>query len=133
MLAQEESRRLGHNFVSSEQILLGLIGEGAGIAAKALKASGVTLQDARVAVEKAIGRGSGFVKVEMPFSDDAKRILESSWEEAKKLEHNNISTEHLLLAILRHEDCVAIKVLRELGVSVISLEKELAKLLEDGK
>ena len=76
MLAQEEARRLGHNFVGTEQILLGLIGEGTGIAAKTLKSMGVNLKDARQEVEKIIGRGSGFVAVEIPFTPRAKRVLE---------------------------------------------------------
>ncbi|CAD6263919.1 unnamed protein product [Miscanthus lutarioriparius] len=75
MLAQEEARRLGHNFVGTEQILLGLIGEGTGIAAKVLKSMGINLKDARVEVEKIIGRGSGFVAVEIPFTPRAKRGL----------------------------------------------------------
>lgn len=85
MLAQEESRRLGHNFVGTEQILLGLIGEATGIAAKVLKSMGVTLKDARTQVEKIIGRGSGFVAVEIPFTPRAKRVLELSLEEARQL------------------------------------------------
>ena len=80
MLAQEEARRLGHNFVGTEQILLGLIGEGTGIAAKVLKSMGINLKDARVEVEKIIGRGSGFVAVEIPFTPRAKRVLELSLE-----------------------------------------------------
>ena len=72
MLAQEEARRLGHNFVGTEQVLLGLIGEGTGVAAKALKSMGVNLKDARAEVEKIIGRGSGFVAVEIPFTPRAK-------------------------------------------------------------
>ncbi|MED5321005.1 MAG: Clp protease N-terminal domain-containing protein, partial [Cyanobacteriota bacterium] len=83
MLAQEEARRLGHNFVGTEQILLGLIGEGTGVAAKVLKSMGVNLKDARVEVEKIIGRGSGFVAVEIPFTPRAKRVLELSLEEAR--------------------------------------------------
>jgi ATP-dependent Clp protease ATP-binding subunit ClpC len=85
MLAQEESRRLGHNFVGTEQILLGLIGEATGIAAKVLKSMGVSLKDARTEVEKIIGRGSGFVAVEIPFTPRAKRVLELSLEEARQL------------------------------------------------
>jgi len=85
MLAQEEARRLGHNFVGTEQILLGLIGEGTGIAAKVLKSMGVNLKEARVEVEKIIGRGSGFVAVEIPFTPRAKRVLELSLEEARQL------------------------------------------------
>lgn len=85
MLAQEEARRLGHNFVGTEQILLGLIGEGTGIAAKVLKSMGINLKDARVEVEKIIGRVSRFVAVEIPFTPRAKRVLELSLEEARQL------------------------------------------------
>ena len=92
MLAQEEARRLGHNFVGTEQVLLGLIGEGTGVAAKTLKSMGVNLKDARVEVEKIIGRGSGFVAVEIPFTPRAKRVLELSWDEARQLGHNYIRT-----------------------------------------
>lgn len=94
MLAQEEARRLGHNFVGTEQILLGLIGEGTGIAAKVLKSMGINLKDARVEVEKIIGRGSGFVAVEIPFTPRAKRVLELSLEEARQL--GNLFTFYLL-------------------------------------
>ena len=75
MLAQEEGRRLGHNFVGTEQILLGLIGEGTGVAAKVLKSMGVKLKGARLEVEKIIGRGSGDVGAEIPFTDKAKRVF----------------------------------------------------------
>lgn len=85
MLAQEEARRLGHNFVGTEQILLGLIGEGSGIGSKVLKSMGINLKDARVEVEKIIGRGSGFTGVEIPFTPRAKRVLELSLEEARQL------------------------------------------------
>ena len=76
MLAQEEARRLGHNFVGTEQVLLGLIGEGTGVASKTLKSMGITLKDARAEVEKIIGRGSGFVAVEIHFTTRAIRVLE---------------------------------------------------------
>ena len=107
MLAQEEARRLGHNFVGTEQILLGLIGEGTGVAAKVLKSMGVNLKDSRVEVEKIIGRGSGFVAVEIPFTPRAKRVLELSLEEARQLGHNYIGTEHLLLGLIREGEGVA--------------------------
>ena len=103
MLAQEEARRLGHNFVGTEQILLGLIGEGTGVAAKVLKSMGVNLKDSRVEVEKIIGRGSGFVAVEIPFTPRAKRVLELSLEEARQLGHNYIGTEHLLLGLAKRQ------------------------------
>ena len=98
MLAQEEARRLGHNFVGTEQILLGLIGEGTGIAAKVLKSMGINLKDARVEVEKIIGRGSGFVAVEIPFTPRAKRVLELSLEEARQL--GEVSFIYYLLLLL---------------------------------
>ena len=85
MLAQEGARRLGHNFVGTEQILLGIIREGTGIGAKVLKSMGINLKDSRVEVEKIIGRGSGFVAVEIPFTPRAKRVLELSLEEARQL------------------------------------------------
>jgi ATP-dependent Clp protease ATP-binding subunit ClpC len=115
MLAQEEARRLGHNFVGTEQILLGLIGEGTGVAAKVLKSMGVNLKDARVEVEKIIGRGSGFVAVEIPFTPRAKRVLELSLEEARQLGHNYIGTEHLLLGLIREGAKVRTQVIRMLG------------------
>lgn len=89
---QEEARRLGHNFVGTEQILLGLIGESTGIAAKVLKSMGVNLKDARVEVEKIIGRGSGFVAVEIPFTPRAKRVLELSLEEARQLGERGVGS-----------------------------------------
>ena len=101
MLAQEESRRLGHNFVGTEQILLGLIGEGTGVAAKVLKLMGVRLKNAPIEVEKIIGRGSDFVAVEIPLTPRTKSILELSLEEASQLGHNYIGTEHLLLGLIR--------------------------------
>jgi len=118
MLAQEEARRLGHNFVGTEQILLGLIGEGTGIAAKVLKSMGVNLKDARVEVEKIIGRGSGFVAVEIPFTPRAKKVLELSLEEARQLGHNYIGTEHLLLGLIREGEGVAARVLENLALDL---------------
>lgn len=128
MLAQEEARRLGHSRVGTEQILLGLIGEGTGVAAQALSSCGVKLKDARVEVEKQIGRGSGPVKIEIPFTDEAKTTLELSWAESKRLKDAQIDTQHLLLAILRNDGCQALSVLQELGVSMLSLESKLLKL-----
>ena len=129
MLAQEEARRLGHNFVGTEQVLLGLIGEGTGIAAKTLKSMGVNLKDARVEVEKIIGRGSGFVAVEIPFTPRAKRALELSWDEARQLGHNYIGTEHLLLGIIREGEGVAANVLKNLGIDLNEVRSNVVKIL----
>ena len=133
MLAQEEARRLGHNFVGTEQILLGLIGEGTGIAAKTLKSMGVNLKDARIEVEKIIGRGSGFVAVEIPFTPRAKRVLELSWDEARQLGHNYIGTEHLLLGLIREGEGVAARVLENLGVDLNKIRTNVVKMLGDSK
>ena len=129
MLAQEEARRLGHNFVGTEQILLGLIGEGTGVAAKVLKSMGVNLKDARVEVEKIIGRGSGFVAVEIPFTPRAKRVLELSLEEARQLGHNCSGTEHLLLGLIREGEGVAARVLENLGVDLAKVRTQVIRML----
>nr|YP_010937747.1 Clp protease ATP binding subunit [Palisada intermedia]WKW95617.1 Clp protease ATP binding subunit [Palisada intermedia] len=131
MLAQEEARRLGHNFVGTEQILLGLIGEGTGIAAQVLKSMNVNLKDARIEVEKIIGRGSGFVAVEIPFTPRAKRVLELSLEEARQLGHNYIGTEHLLMGLVREGEGVAARVLENLAVNVSSIRSEVIQMLGD--
>ncbi|XP_058757235.1 chaperone protein ClpC, chloroplastic [Vicia villosa] len=129
MLAQEEARRLGHNFVGTEQILLGLIGEGTGIAAKVLKSMGINLKDARVEVEKIIGRGSGFVAVEIPFTPRAKRVLELSLEEARQLGHNYIGSEHLLLGLLREGEGVAARVLENLGADPTNIRTQVIRMV----
>ena len=133
MLAQEEARRLGHNFVGTEQVLLGLIGEGTGVAAKTLKSMGVNLKDARAEVEKIIGRGSGFVAVEIPFTPRAKRVLELSWDEARQLGHNYIGTEHLLLGLIREGEGVAARVLENLGVDLNKIRSNVVKILGESK
>ena len=131
MLAQEEARRLGHNFVGTEQILLGLVGEGTGIASKVLKSMGVNLKDARIEVEKIIGRGSGFVAVEIPFTPRAKRVLELSLEEARQLGHNYIGTEHLLLGLIRESEGVAARVLENLALDLSKIRTQIIRLLGD--
>ncbi|MFM7408972.1 MAG: ATP-dependent Clp protease ATP-binding subunit [Cuspidothrix sp.] len=118
MLAQEEARRLGHNFVGTEQILLGLMGEGTGVAAKVLADLGVNLKEARREVEKIIGRGSGFVPPEIPFTPKVKSLFEQSFREAYGLGHNYINTEHLLLGLTEAGEGVAAKVLQNLGVDL---------------
>ncbi|MDC3147324.1 ATP-dependent Clp protease ATP-binding subunit [Prochlorococcus sp. AH-716-I09] len=129
MLAQEEARRLGHNFVGTEQILLGLIGEGTGVAAKVLKSLGVNLKDSRIEVEKIIGRGSGFVAVEIPFTPRAKRVLELSLEEARQLGHNYIGTEHLLLGLIREGEGVAARVLENLSIDLTKVRTQVIRML----
>ena len=109
--------------------MLGLIGEGTGIGAKVLKSMGVTLKDARIEVEKIIGRGSGFVAVEIPFTPRAKRVLELSLEEARQLGHNYIGTEHLLLGLIREGEGVAARVLEHLRVDLSKIRTQIIRLL----
>lgn len=129
MLAQEETRRLGHNLVGTEQILLGLIGEGTGVAAKVLNEQGVTLQDARKEVEKIIGRGTRFVSAEIPFTPKVKRVFEQAFAEARGAGNNYIGTEHLLLGLLKEGDGVAAKVLNNLGVDPEKTRTEVIRAL----
>jgi DNA-binding transcriptional ArsR family regulator len=131
--AQRESRRLGHNFVGTEQILLGLMSEGNGIATELLSSVGVNLENARVEVEKIIGRGMG-TPANVPFTPRAKQVLEFSVEESRQLGVNYIETEHLLLGILREgaggkAGGVAIRALQNLEVDVVSLEQRLRRAL----
>jgi len=125
MLSQEESRRLGHNFVGTEQILLGLIGEGTGVAYKVLRSVDLNLKDARMEVERIIGRGSGFVAVEIPFTPRAKRVLENSIEESRELGHGYIGTEHILLALLDEDDGVAWRLFEDLKIDIEKLRTDV--------
>ena len=134
MLAQEEARRLGHNFVGSEQILLGLISENSGTAAKVLKSFGVNLKNSRIEVEKIIGRGSGYVSVEIPFTPRAKYILEKSLEEARKLGDTYIGTKHLLLGLIKFGgEGVGERVLKNLGIDLNDIDRKLKKFIADRK
>ncbi|KAM7483502.1 hypothetical protein LguiB_008085 [Lonicera macranthoides] len=133
MLAQEEAKRLGHNFVGTEQILLGLIGEGTGIAAKVLKSMGVNLKDTRLEVEKIVGRGSGFVAIEIPFTSRAKHVLELSLEEARQLGDNYIGSEHLLLGLLREGEGVAARVLVSLGVDSDKIRTQVIQMVGESR
>lgn len=131
MLSQEEARRLGHNFVGTEQILLGLVAEGTGIAAKVLKSLGVNLKEAREEVETIIGRGSGFIGVEIPFTPRSKRIFELCLEEASLLGHDYIGTEHLLLSLIRDGQGVAARVLENLGVDPRKVRTQVIQMLSE--
>jgi len=133
MLAQEECRRSGHNWVAPEHILLGLMGAEDGLSFSALKNSGVTLEMLRSAVTKIVPIGSDKVAVEIPFTDSAKRALELSWDEARKLGHKHIGTEHLLLALLSSKDSVVEKALENVGVEATRLQRHvLARIAETG-
>jgi len=125
--AQEEGRRLGYQCVGTEQLLVGLIEEDSGVAAKVLKSVGINLDAARIEVEKIIGRGAGVKGVEFPFTPKAKLVLDSSIEEARRLGHSYIGTEHLLLGSLQITDGVAVRVLQILGVDLQQLRQQVLK------
>jgi hypothetical protein len=133
MLAQEEARRLDQNFVGSEQLLLGLIGEGTGVAAKVLKANNVNLRNTRIEVEKITGRGNGFVSVEIPFTPRARRVLELSLEEAHQLGVNYIGTEHLLLGLIKDGEGVAVRALEKLSVNLWRLRTQVLVMIQAPK
>ncbi|MDC2991152.1 ATP-dependent Clp protease ATP-binding subunit, partial [Prochlorococcus sp. AH-736-F23] len=105
------------------------VGEGTGVAAKVLKSLGVNLKDSRIEVEKIIGRGSGFVAVEIPFTPRAKRVLELSLEEARQLGHNYIGTEHLLLGLIREGEGVAARVLENLSIDLSKVRTQVIRML----
>ncbi|MGK7925467.1 MAG: ATP-dependent Clp protease ATP-binding subunit, partial [Spirulina sp.] len=129
MLAQEEARRGGRNFLGSEQILLGLIAEDTSIAATVLKDSGCTLDRTREEVQKAIGRSSGFVRSEVPFTPKAKQLLEQSLQEARQLDSNYIAPEHLLLSLVRDKESVATKVLQNLGIDPARVRQQVIRAI----
>ena len=131
MLSQEEARRMGHNFVGTEQLLLGVIGQRHGIGAKALKKMKVSLKKARKEIEMYIGRGTGFVASEIPFTPRAKRVLEMAVNEGKDLGQNFVGTEHILLALLGETDGVAMRTLDKLGVDTKKLRDIIFSYIEE--
>ena len=131
MLSQEEARRMGHNFVGTEQLLLGVIGQRHGIGARALKKLKVTLKKARKEIELYIGRGTGFVASEIPFTPRAKRVLEMAVHEGKDLGQNFVGTEHILLALLIEADGVAMRTLDKLNVDTNKLRNLILTYIEE--
>lgn len=131
MLSQEEARRMGHNFVGTEQLLLGVIGQRYGIGARALKKMKVTIRKTRKEIELYIGRGRGFVASEIPFTPRAKRVLEMAVHEGKDLGQNFVGTEHILLALLAESEGVAVRTLRKLNVDISKLRNLIFSYIEE--
>jgi len=131
-LSQEEAQRFNHNYIGTEHILLGLVREGEGVAAKVLANLGVDLEKVRSAVEYIIGRGEKSVGQDIGLTPRAKRVIELAVDEARRLNHNYIGTEHLLLGLLREEEGVAAGVLESLGVSLDKVRAETVRLLNQG-
>ena len=129
-LAQEEAQRFNHNYIGTEHILLGLVREGDGVAAKVLSNLGVELEKVRSAVEFIIGRGERTFRGEIGLTPRAKRVIELAVDEARRLGHNYIGTEHLLLGLLREGEGVAAGVLESLGVSLEKVREETKRTLQ---
>jgi len=132
VLAQEEARKLNHNYIGTEHLLLGLIQEGEGVAAKALEAAQIELEAVRSQVVDVIGRGSSSPSGHIPFTPRAKKVLELSLREALQLGHNYIGTEHILLGLIREGEGVAAKVLVKLGTELERLRSQVLKSLSGG-
>ena len=130
VLAQEEARMLDHNYIGTEHLLLGLIHEGEGVAAKALEAMGISLDAVRQQVEEIIGRGQQAPSGHIPFTPRAKRVLELSLRESGQLGHNYIGTEHILLGLVREGEGVAAQVLVKLGGDLNRVRQTVIQLLQ---
>jgi ATP-dependent Clp protease ATP-binding subunit ClpC len=130
VLAQEEARMLNHNYIGTEHILLGLIHEGEGVAAKALESLGISLEAVRSQVEEIIGQGQAAPTGHIPFTPRAKKVLELSLREALQLGHNYIGTEHILLGLIREGEGVAAQVLQKLGADLNRVRQQVIQLLQ---
>jgi Clp amino terminal domain, pathogenicity island component len=130
VLAQEEARLLNHNYIGTEHILLGLIHEGEGVAAKALESLGISLEAVRAQVEEIIGQGQSAPTGHIPFTPRAKKVLELSLREALQLGHNYIGTEHILLGLIREGEGVAAQVLVKLGADQSRVRQQVVQLLD---
>src|SRR3989339_688184 len=132
IIAQEEAKRLNHDYVGTEHILLGLVALGEGVAAKVLANLGVDLRRVRTEVEKIVGTGDNVMLLgEIPFTPRAKKVLELAVDEAQNLGHTYVGTEHLLLGLLREEEGIAARVLENLGVRINEARDEVSSLLDD--
>jgi ATP-dependent Clp protease ATP-binding subunit ClpC len=129
VLAQEEARMLNHNYIGTEHILLGLIHEGEGVAGKALESLRISLEAVRQQVEEIIGQGEQAPSGHIPFTPRAKKVLDLSLREALQLGHNYIGTEHILLGLISEGEGVAAQVLVRLGADLISVRRQVIRLL----
>jgi ATP-dependent Clp protease ATP-binding subunit ClpC len=133
VLAQEEARMLDHNYIGTEHILLGLVHEGEGVAAKAMAAMEISLEAVRQQVEEIIGRGQQAPSGHIPFTPRAKKVLELSLRESLQLGHDYIGTEHILLGLLREGEGVAAQVLVRLGADLNRVRQQVLNLLAGGQ
>ena len=131
-LAQDEAKRLGHNYIGTEHLLLGLIRERRGVAGRMLHDMGVHLPATRSAVEAVVGRGSVTSVGEMHLTCRAKRALEQATKEASELRHDFVGTEHLLLGMLREGEGVAAQMLRPMGITLAKVRREVVRVIGHG-
>lgn len=131
-LAQQEAARLGHDVVGTEHLLLGLVAEGQGIAAKALESMNIDLIKIRQEIERIIGVGETNPFGEIPFTPRAKRVLELAIDEGRQMGHNYVGTEHILLGLIREGEGVAAQVLKNLGADLDKVRKQVFSLLGGG-
>jgi mRNA-degrading endonuclease toxin of MazEF toxin-antitoxin module len=133
MIAQEEARRLGHNSIGTEMLLIALIAESSGVAAKALKSAGLSTAKMRVEVEKIVGRGSGLCGIDIPYTPRAKEVVDRAYLQAREWGNQHIDTEHLLLTLLDEGEGFGIRALENAHVDITELKKKCLDLLEERK
>src|SRR6266404_715257 len=131
-LAQEEAQRFQHDYIGTEHLLLGLVREGEGVAAKVLSNLGVELKEVRNAVEAMIGRGDPIVLGELGLTPRAKKVIELAVDEARRLNHHYIGTEHLLLGLVHEGEGIASQALQSLGVNLERVRTETIRVLSQG-
>ena len=129
VLAQDEAKALNHNYIGTEHLLLGLISEGEGVAAKALESLDISLEAVRAQVEEIIGHGTSTPTGHIPFTPRAKKVLELSLREALQMNHSYIGTEHILLGLIREGEGVAAQVLIRLGADLNTVRNSVLQLL----
>jgi ATP-dependent Clp protease ATP-binding subunit ClpA len=132
VLAQEDAELLRHNYIGTEHLLLGLLREDEGVAARALAALGVTVEETRERVESIVGYGTEGPGPQVPFTPRSKKVLELALRESMQLGHNYIGTEHILLGLVRENEGVAARVLSDIGVSPVDVRRELLRMLSGG-
>jgi ATP-dependent Clp protease ATP-binding subunit ClpC len=130
--AQEEARTLGHSYIGTEHVLLGLTREG-GVAPEALEALGISTEAVRQHVEEAVGRGEASMTGHIPFTPQAKKVLEYSLRESRRLGHSYIGTEHILLGLLSEGEGVGARVLTELGADLDETRQQVTRILDEYK
>jgi ATP-dependent Clp protease ATP-binding subunit ClpA len=129
VLAQDEARTLKHNYIGTEHILLGLLREEEGLAARVLRSFGITLEEVRAQVARIIGQGVEVTAGQIPFTPRAKKVLELALREALSLGHNYIGTEHILLGLVRENDGVGARILRDFGADADKIRSEIMHVL----